>query len=89
VAWKQYARGAPLLVAQYEGTAGEHHVLDFEATTGPLETRLSQLCEWILRCEQLREPYAVRLPLQTIATGLGPAQQRAALRTLALFGSTS
>jgi uncharacterized protein (DUF58 family) len=87
VAWKQYARGAPLLVSQYEAEAGEQHMLDFEALTGlDTEARLSQLCAWVLQCEQQREPYVLRLPQQSLPRGLGAEQQRAALRALCLHG---
>jgi uncharacterized protein (DUF58 family) len=90
VAWKLYARGAPLLVAQYEGTASQHHALDYQILTGlDVEARLSQLCAWILRCEQLREPWSLRLPGELIVSGTGTAHQRAALRALALHGSAS
>jgi uncharacterized protein (DUF58 family) len=88
VAWKLYARGAPLLVAQYEGTASQHHTLDYQQLAGlDTEARLRQLCAWILQCEQLREPYSLQLPGETIASGVGLAQQRDALRALALHGS--
>jgi uncharacterized protein (DUF58 family) len=87
VAWKQYARGAPLLVAQYEGEAGEHHELDFDALpTLATETRLSQLCQWVLRCEALREAYSLQLPGIRIARGQGIEQRRTALRALASHG---
>ena len=86
VAWKLYARGAPLLVAQYEGEAGSRRVLDFSALhDGDVEARLSQLAAWILECEQRREPYALQLPQQIIAAGLGADQQQRTLRALALF----
>jgi uncharacterized protein (DUF58 family) len=87
VAWKQYARGAPLMVAQYEGEAGEHHELDFNALPAlGTEARLSQLCQWILRCEDLREAYSLQLPGISIARGQGAEQRRTALRALAGYG---
>jgi uncharacterized protein (DUF58 family) len=90
VAWKQYARGAPLLVAQYEGEAGEHHLLSYERLLGlGAEARLSQLCAWVLRCEQLREPYALQLPGASLARGLGADQQQRALRALCVAAPSS
>lgn len=85
VAWKLYARGAPLLVSQYEGEAGSRRVLDFAQLAGlDTEARLSQLAAWIIECERRREPYALQLPQQFIAADLGAAQQQRALRALAL-----
>ena len=90
VAWKQYARGAPLLVAQYEGEAGEHHELNFDALPAlTTETRLSQLCQWVLRCEALREAYSLQLPGVRIARGQGTEQRRTALRALASYGQVA
>lgn len=85
VAWKLYARGAPLLVSQYEGEAGSRRVLDFSQIAAlDSEARLSQLAAWILECEQRHEPYALRLPQQLIAASLGAQQQQRTLRALAL-----
>jgi uncharacterized protein (DUF58 family) len=84
VAWKHYARGAPLLVAQYEGVAGTRRLLDYRALDGlDVEARLSQLADWVLRCEAQHEPYALQLPESLLPFGIGPEQQRAALRALA------
>jgi uncharacterized protein (DUF58 family) len=88
VAWKQYARGAPLLVAQYQGEAGEQHELSYQRLQGlDIEARLSQLCAWIVQCEQQREAYSLQLPEQFIAAGLGDEQRRKALRALAVYGT--
>lgn len=90
VAWKLYARGAPLLVSQYAGAAGEHHELDFVRLPGlGEEARLSQLAQWVLQCERQREPYSLRLPGVTVPRGLGAAQRQRALRALALHGGAS
>jgi uncharacterized protein (DUF58 family) len=86
VAWKAYARGAPLLVAHYDAPAGLHRWLDMESLrTLPLESRLSQLAQWVLDCERLGETYGLRLPRSTLPVGHGIAQQRACLQALALF----
>jgi uncharacterized protein (DUF58 family) len=85
IAWKAYARGAPLLVAQYDAAAGQHRWLDWEALrTLPLELSLSQLAQWVLDCERLGETYGLRLPRATVAVGHGIAHQRACLQALAL-----
>jgi uncharacterized protein (DUF58 family) len=86
VAWKVYARGGPLMVAQYDAPAGTDRVLEFARLDGlPPERALSQLTAWVLECEHHGERYALRLPGRTIGGGLGPAQRRACLEALALY----
>lgn len=88
VAWKLYAREAPLLVSQYEIHAGADRVLDFAQLHGlGTEARLSQLCAWVLECARRDEAYALRLPHQSIPGGRGLEHQRRCLRALALFGT--
>jgi uncharacterized protein (DUF58 family) len=87
VAWKSYARGAPLLVAHYDAPAGVRRVLDFTLLQAlPLEQRLSQLTQWVLDCERLGETYSLKLPQQALQPGHGIAQQRACLEALGLYG---
>jgi uncharacterized protein (DUF58 family) len=87
VAWKAYARGAPLLVAHYDAPAGVHRLLDFALLQAlPLEPRLSQLTQWVLDCERHGESYGLQLPQRTLPVGHGIAQQRACLEALALYG---
>jgi uncharacterized protein (DUF58 family) len=86
VAWKSYARGAPLLVAHYDAPAGARRVLDFtRLQVLALEQRLSQLTQWVLDCERLGETYSLRLPQRSVPPGHGIAQQRACLEALGLF----
>jgi uncharacterized protein (DUF58 family) len=86
VAWKSYARGAPLLVAHYDAPASARRVLDFSRLQGlALEQCLSQLTQWVLDCERLGETYSLRLPQQSLAPGHGLAQQRACLEALGLY----
>ena len=88
VAWKHYARGAPLLVSQYQGLSGVNRILDLAAAPGAdLEARLSQLCAWLLECEQRRENYAVRLAGKAATLGLGAEHRRESLRALALHAA--
>ncbi len=88
VAWKAYAHGAPLLVAQYEAPAGAHRLLDFALLTDlSLEQRLSQLTQWVLECEHRGASYALCLPGRTLPARQGNEQRRACLTALALHGS--
>jgi uncharacterized protein (DUF58 family) len=86
VAWKLYARGAPLLVAQYEGEAGGRRHLDLvQCRHLPLEAGLSQIADWIRRCERRAEAYSLQLPGTSLPAGRGARQRRDALRALALY----
>jgi uncharacterized protein (DUF58 family) len=88
VAWKVYARGGPLLAAQYDAPAGMQRLLGFDLLQSlPLEQRLSQLAQWVLDCERLGETYRLQLPQLTVPAGHGIAQQRLCLTALALFGT--
>jgi uncharacterized protein (DUF58 family) len=87
VAWKLYARDAPLLVSQYESETGTDRVLDFTQLHGlGVEARLCQLTAWVLECARRGEAFALHLPRQRIRSGRGPEHQRHCLRALALFG---
>jgi len=86
VAWKAYARGAPLMVAHYESPAGLQRILNFNPLQAQgLEQKLSQLTLWVLECERLGEYYALQLPKQSLPVGHGVAQRRACLEALALY----
>jgi uncharacterized protein (DUF58 family) len=87
VDWKAFARGRPLSVKQFTGGAGQELWLDAgEMNRLPLEARLSQLALWIVNAEKEEIPYALRLGRTTLPLGLGPAQYRRALETLAVAG---
>jgi uncharacterized protein (DUF58 family) len=87
VAWKIYARGSPLMVAQYHAPASSERSLDLGALPGSnLEQKLSQLALWVLECERRGERYELRLAALTIAVSHGAAQRRACLMALAQYG---
>jgi len=50
-----------------------------------VETRLSQLCRWVLDAEQAGQRYGLRLPGTTLTPDHGPAHQQACLAALAAF----
>jgi uncharacterized protein (DUF58 family) len=87
VAWKAYARGAPLMVAHYHSPAAMQRLLNFDPLRGlSTEHKLSQLSLWVLECERLGENYALQLPARSIAVGHGLAQRRECLEALAHYG---
>jgi uncharacterized protein (DUF58 family) len=86
VAWKAYAREAPLLVREYHGNAPLARIFDYASLPGiPTEQRLSQLCEWVLRAAARGERYRLHLPDGTDLNGSGPDQRSACLSALARY----
>jgi uncharacterized protein (DUF58 family) len=87
VAWKAYARGAPLLVREYHGAAALRREFDFSTLTGlDTEARLSQLARWVLDAAARGEGWVLRLPDGPPLTGSGAEHREACLARLALFG---
>ena len=87
VAWKAYARGAPLLVKEYRSAGSELRLFDF-ATLGALDTeaRLEQLSRWIVDAEARGERYALAMPSLRIAADHGPEHRHRCLSALATYG---
>jgi uncharacterized protein (DUF58 family) len=89
VAWKAYARGLPLLVREYHGEGALHREFDFDALAGlDVESRLSQLTQWILEAHARGESWVLRLPGSPPLAGGGPEHLGLCLTRLALHGST-
>jgi uncharacterized protein (DUF58 family) len=85
VAWKAYARGAPLLVARYEAVRGGEHLFELDSTPGAdLEARLRQLAAWIVAAESRGERYGLRIGNTELPPALGPTHRQLCLRALAL-----
>jgi len=87
MAWKVLARGGEAAVRSYTGLAALPEWLEWSALEGEnTETRLSQLCLWVLESESAHRIYGLRLPGKEIAPGRGAAHRFACLRALAVFG---
>ena len=88
VAWKAYARGGPLQVAEYSAQTGSPLLLDLAQVPLPdLEQRLSQLCRWALTAEQQGRRFGLRLPEITLPPDQGAAHLHRCLNALALHGT--
>lgn len=87
--WKAYSRGQGLLVKDFAALAGRDPCLDFNALGGDVETRLSQLCYWVLRLSAQQQAFALSLPGLEIPVASGASHREACLRALALFGSAT
>ena len=87
VAWKAYARGAPLLVKEYCAAAAPERYFDFERLPNlDTERRLEQLAAWIVDAENRGERYALTLPGARLALDRGTQHRHRCLRALALHG---
>jgi uncharacterized protein (DUF58 family) len=85
VAWKAYARGAPLLVREYQGHAAT--TLDFDYASLRMrdpEARLSQLTRWVVDAATQSQSWTLRLP-GMVLSGSGTEHRRRCLEALALF----
>jgi uncharacterized protein (DUF58 family) len=90
MAWKSLARGGEAAVRTYTGLAAQPEWLEWTALEGlDTETRLSQLCLWVLESDIAQRPYGLRLPGTEIAPSGGAAHRFACLRTLAAYAGGS
>jgi uncharacterized protein (DUF58 family) len=87
VAWKAYARGAPLLVKEYSAMGAELRVFDFAKLTSlGVEARLEQLARWLVDAETRGERYGLVIPPYRIEPDSGPEHRHRCLTALALYG---
>ncbi len=87
VAWKAYARGAPLLAKEYAASGSEQRIFDFDRIDGlEIEARLEQLARWIVDAEARGERYELVLRETHLPAQHGPDHRRRALTVLALYG---
>jgi uncharacterized protein (DUF58 family) len=85
VAWKAYARGAPLLVKEYTGRSARTLQFDYDALGGlDLERRLEQLARWIVDAEASGARYGLTLGAARFAEQRGAAHRHRCLEALAL-----
>lgn len=86
VAWKQYAGGRDLYSKEYVTGSDARLWLDWDLLVGrDVETRLSNLCAWVLEAERMQVPYGLRMPGHSIEPALGTAHKHRVLEQLALF----
>jgi uncharacterized protein (DUF58 family) len=87
VAWKAYARGAPLLSKEYAASGAQQRIFDFDRLEGlHTEARLEQLARWVVDAEARGEAYGLVLPGAHLPPEHGPEHRHRALTALALHG---
>ncbi len=89
VAWKQYARGAPLMVKEYSALGAELRRVRLRkaasaAGNGSRSSR--QLARWIVDAESRGERYGLRMPGHEFAPDTGPQHRHECLGALATYG---
>jgi len=86
VDWKAAARGLGLHTKRFGGEAHSTVWLDWSSLEGlDAETRLSQLCRWVLDAESEGMVYGLRVPGKEIDPANGEAHRSICLEALALF----
>ncbi|MGB5324361.1 MAG: DUF58 domain-containing protein [Pseudomonadales bacterium] len=85
VAWKTYARTGQLASKQFVDYIDNRLWLDWDATSGPDEQRLSQLCHWALLAEAGHHEYGLRLPGASMPPARGRTHLENLLTRLSLF----
>jgi len=85
VVWKKVARTGELVSRDTSASASQALLLDYGATGGEAEARLSRLTAWVLTAERLGLGYGLQLPGLALPSAGGEAQRRAALQALALW----
>jgi len=75
------------VVNDFDGGRGGHALwLDIAACAGDVESRLSQLCQWVCEAERRGLEYGLRLDDgPPLPPGRGRAHRGACLRRLALY----
>ena len=88
IAWKAYAREQGLLVKQFSGKGSRFLILSWDnvSNINNIESRLSQLCYWVLIAEQAGIQYGLQIPGVSIEQGHGIKHKELCLEALALYG---
>jgi uncharacterized protein (DUF58 family) len=86
VAWKATVRTGRLLVKRFTDQTHTELWLDWQRLAPqPVEVRLSQLCQWVLKAEAERRDYGLRLPGLEFPPARGEGHRRRCLEALALY----
>ncbi len=86
VAWKATARADNLLVKRFTDQTHAELWLDWRLLASqPVEARLSQLCQWVLKAAAGGQDYGLRLPGLELPPARGEGHRRRCLEALALY----
>ena len=86
--WKSYARDQSLYTKKFGGNNEQEIWLDWrEVKKETIESKLSQLSQWILEADMTEMNYGVWLPENRINPSLGPMHKQKCLTALAMFSN--
>ena len=85
VDWKASSRGVGMLTKQYSGTGQSTLWLDWAATDGDHEARISLLSKWVIEANMANQTYGLKLPASRIEPASHDAHYHQCLRALALI----
>ena len=86
VHWKSYARHQNLLTKEFSGLQSEELWLNWSDTiNSDSESRLSQLCRWVILANDTNIAFGLRLPGLEIKPGSGQKHYDFCLKQLALY----
>ncbi len=83
--WKAAAKGAGLQVKQFAGGGGKEIWLDWLATSGDFEERISQLALWVVKAHEQRLRFGLTLPSGQIEKSQGEAHYHECMGRLAVW----
>jgi len=88
IAWKAFAREQGLLVKQFSGKGSQTLILNWESVShiSDVESRLSQLCYWILLANKTSIHYGLEIPDVKIEPDHGAHHKELCLEALARYG---
>jgi len=89
IAWKAFAREQGLLIKQFSGKGSQTLILSWDSVAhiNNIESRLSQLCYWVLIAEQTSTYYGLEIPKVSIDPGHGTQHKERCLEALARYGN--
>ena len=90
ISWKAFARERGLLIKQFSGAGVDVLILTWQSVShlGDIETRLSQLCYWIILSDEAGIQYGLELPNVKIEPACGSGHKALCLEQLARYGKT-
>ena len=88
ISWKAFARFDDLYTKEFDGAQGQPTLwLSWDdVRSEEAESRLSQLCRWILDAHARNSEYGLELPGMKISPSEGESHLRSCLKALALYG---
>ncbi len=91
IAWKAFAKEQGILVKQFSGKGSQTLSLNWKSVShiNNTESRLSQLCYWILIAEKASVVYSFEIPDVNIEASQGERHKELCLEALARYGIQS